>query len=140
MLAARVEMTPADACARAIIALALISDNILPIYNVYNTNLLTGGELISLMEACGRRIRVVSDREFAAELSELSRRGRLDVLTGLMEELNPGYRPPTITVSAELTGRRLKKAGFEWPVIDGAYISRFMSIIEAVRAERRTES
>jgi len=107
---------------------------------VYNTNLLTGGELISLMEACGRRIRVVSDREFAAELSELSRRGRLDVLTGLMEELNPGYRPPTITVSAELTGRRLKKAGFEWPVIDGAYISRFMSIIEAVRAERRTES
>ncbi|NLT96682.1 MAG: amino acid adenylation domain-containing protein [Christensenellaceae bacterium] len=140
MLAMRVEMTPADACARAIIALSLISDDILPIYNVYNTNLLTGGELISLMEACGRRIRVVSDREFAAELSELSRRGRLDVLTGLMEELNPGYRPPTITVSAELTDRRLKKAGFEWPVIDGAYISRFMSIIEAVRAERRTES
>ena len=118
MLRLQVEMTPADACARAIIALSLISDDILPIYNVYNSNLLTGGELISLMEACGLRIRVVSDGEFAAELSELSRRGRLDVLTGLMEELNPGYRLPTITVTAELTGHRLRKEVFEWPVID----------------------
>jgi len=140
MLTMRVEMTPADACARAIVALSLINNDILPIYNVYNTNLLTGGELINRMEACGRRIRVVSDREFAAELSELSRQGRLDVLTGLMEEQNPGYRPPTITVTAELTSRRLRKVGFEWPVIDEAYISRFMSVIEAERAERRTES
>jgi thioester reductase-like protein len=140
MLAMQVEMTPADVCARAIVELSLISDDILPIYNVYNTNLLTGGELVNLLEACGRRIRVVSDRKFAAELSELSRQGRLDVLTGLMEELNPGYRPPAITVAAELTGRRLRKVGVEWSVIDEAYISRFMSVIEAERAERRTES
>ena len=57
-----------------------------------------------------------------------------------MEELNPGYRLPTITVTAELTGHRLRKEGFEWPVIDEEYISRFISVIETERAERRTES
>jgi len=139
MLRMQVEMTPADTCAQAIVTLALISDGILPIYNVYNSNLLTGGDLVGLMEACGRRIRVISDREFAAEMDELSRRGRLELLAGLMEELNPESRPPTITIMAELTGERLSHAGFEWPVIDEAYMCRFMSVIEAGQAERRTK-
>jgi thioester reductase-like protein len=139
MLGMQMEMTPADACAKAIVTLALISDNIIPIYNVYNTNLLTGGDLVNLLETLGRRIRVISDQEFAAEMGELSRQGRLELLTGLMEELNPESRPPSITMMAELTGERLHHAGFEWPVIDEAYISRFMNVIEAGQAERRTK-
>jgi hypothetical protein len=42
-------------------------------------------------------------------------------------------------MTAELTGERLRRAGFEWPVIDEAYINRFMSVIEAGQAERRTK-
>jgi thioester reductase-like protein len=129
MLGMQVEMTPADTCARAIIALSLISDGILPIYNVYNTNLLTGGELVSLMEACGFRIKVISDQEFASEMNDLSRQGRLELLTSLMEELDPGHRPPAIAITAALTTDRLKQIGFDWPVIDEAYLSRFMQVI-----------
>jgi hypothetical protein len=52
-----------------------------------------------------------------------------------MEEMDSGYRPPAITITAGLTGDRLSECGFEWPVIDAAYVRRFLSVI----GERQTE-
>jgi hypothetical protein len=46
-----------------------------------------------------------------------------------MEELSLGYRPPVITITADLTGDRLREVEFEWPVIDEAYIHRFLGAI-----------
>ncbi len=135
MLGAHVELTPAELCAQAIIALTLMPGDKLPIYHVYNTNLLTGGELVALMEQSGFRLRVISDKEFAEHMSALSRQGRLEELAGLMAELNPGRRPLTITVTAKETEDRLRKTGFVWPIIGKAYISQFMEAVCRPKSE-----
>ncbi len=131
MLGERLELTPADACAQAIIALALMPDHIRPIYHMYNANLLTVGELVALMEQSGCRIRVKSDQEFTQEINALSRQGRLDMLTGLMEELKPNRRAASIAATADITEKALRAVGFQWPVINGTYVGRFMRAIDS---------
>ncbi len=135
MLGVQVEMTPADSCAQAIIKLALMPDAKSPIYHVYNTRTLTGGELVSLMEQCGYRIDVVSDKHFAERMSMFSRKGRLEELAALMEELSPNRRTSALRISAELTEECLRETGFEWPAIEHTYITRFLEVIGACRAK-----
>lgn len=135
MLGTRVEITPADVCAKAILALALMPGQNSPIYHVYNTYLLTGGELIGLMEQSGCRIRVVADNEFAEQMSALSRQGQLEMLTGLMEELNPDYREPAVRITAQATEAKLREAGLSWPVIDHTYIGQFLQVIGGLPIE-----
>ncbi len=139
LLGARVEMTPADVCAKAIIALALMPDEKLPIYHVYNTNLLTGGELVGLLEQCGYRVTVVTDKEFTAQMSALSRRGKLDMLTGLMEELSPDHRATAVKITSQATEARLREAGLIWPVIGKPYIRQFMGAVGGLHIEGSLE-
>lgn len=129
MLGLRVDLTPADLCAQAIIALALMPSVKLPIYHVYNTNLLTGGELVGLMEQSGYSVRVMSDKEFKEHMGVLSQQGRLEELVGLAEEMKPGYRPLTVTVTAKETERLLVEAGVTWPEIGKQYLCQFMETI-----------
>ena len=68
-------------------------------------------------------------------MSALSRQGQLEMLTGLMEELNPDYREPAVRITAQATEARLREAGLSWPVIDHTYISQFLQVIGGLPIE-----
>jgi thioester reductase-like protein len=137
ILGVRAEMTPVDLCARAIVKLSLMTGEIKPIYHVYNTNTLTVGNIIGLMEKCGYRIAVVSDQQFLKDMKQMSRQGRLGLLAGLMEEPASYRQNSRVTITADATERCLAELAFEWPQIDAAYMNRFMSAIDVNDAEGR---
>ena len=130
MLGARLEMTPVDTCAQAILMLAEHSDSKMPIYHVFNTHMMALGELVSLLEQNGHIIDVISDQEFMHKMVRLSKGGQYAELTGLMEDLNTYLQPERIVVTAERTKQLLAQMEFEWPVIDAAYVGRFVRCIQ----------
>lgn len=127
MLGARVEMTPVEACAEAIIKLAL-AESKHPVFHVYNDNAMTLGDIISLLEQNGHMIEVISDGEFIRRMTLLSKRGDLSHLTGLIDDLNT-KETANITVSGNATKELLARTGFAWPEIDAEYMERFVNSI-----------
>jgi thioester reductase-like protein len=127
MLGARVEMTPVEACAQAIITLAEM-ESAQPVYHVYNDNAMTLADIISLLEQNGHIIEVVSDSEFMSRMTRLSKRGELSHLAGLIDDLST-KETTNITVSGYVTTRLLALAGFVWPEIDAEYMERFVNSI-----------
>lgn len=135
MLDAHVEMTPVDACAAAILALADIEAPTQAVYHVYNTNTMTLGVLVSLLELTGHRIEIISDKTFLEMMNKLSRQGEYTYLKSLVQDVGEYGQPPQITVSANATVRLLSGQGFTWPVIDEQYMSQYLASIEAERKQ-----
>ncbi|MDD5017901.1 MAG: SDR family oxidoreductase, partial [Eubacteriales bacterium] len=123
------DITPVDACARAMLALGAMLKPRQPIHHVYNTNTMTLGEIISLLELNGNMIEVISDQEFMRKMSQLSKRGDYGELTGLMEDMNAYRQANNIVITAKETQQQLCREGFEWPVIDARYMGRFVDCI-----------
>lgn len=128
MLGARVEMTPVDECARAILLLAE-SGSKQPVFHVYNWNTLTLAEVVTLIENIGRRIEIVSRKEFMQILARLSKKGQLSDISGVIEDINSGQNEEKIIITAEMTKKILSDAGFDWTVIDDIYMRKFLATI-----------
>ena len=128
-LGARIEMTPVDACADAIMALSKLDNSQQPIYHVYNTNVMTVGDLVTLLEQNGHTISVVSDSEFMHEMTRLSKDGRYAHLGALIEDIDGYHEKSRIHISAHKTQQMLTNAGFGWPVIDAEYMALFVRCI-----------
>ncbi len=128
-LGARVEMTPVDACADAILTLARLEGSQQPIYHVYNTNVMTVGDLVTLLEQNGHAISVISDSEFMQEMTRLSKDGRYTHLGALIEDMDGYHEKSRIRISAHKTQKMLTSADFAWPVIDAEYMALFVRCI-----------
>ncbi len=130
MLEKRIEMTPVDACAQAIVTLSRLRSDMKPVYHVYNTNTLTIAELVGYLEAAGQRITIVSDEEFEQIVLKMSRSGKYAMLSGLFEDLTIEEGEENIRVSADVTKQQLLSAGYDWPVIDTVYVRRYIESIQ----------
>jgi thioester reductase-like protein len=129
MLGARVEMTPVEACAEAIIKLAK-TESKHPVFHVYNDNRMTLGDIVALLEQCGYAIEVLSDGEFMRRMTLLSRKGEISTLTGLVDDLN-SKETANITVTCKATKELLGRIGFAWPEINADYMARFVNSINS---------
>lgn len=126
-LGERVEITPVDACAQAILKLAAMESK-RPIYHVFN-DAISLGEVIALLEQNGFMFEVVSDSEFMRRMTGLSKQGELSDLTGIIEDLNT-YGPSNIVITGTITKQELAREGFGWPAIDAEYMRRFLNSIK----------
>ena len=129
MLGARVEMTPVDACAQAILALCAMSGVKKPVHHVFNTETMTLADMIGLLEQNGYRIRVLPDAEFERLAMRISQAGGYAQLSGLMEDIGTRRPHENILIGADATLTLLSEAGFQWPVIDARYMAQFISSI-----------
>lgn len=129
VLAASVEMTPVDSCAQAILDLAALKGSKQPIYHVYNTNTLSLGEVISMLEQIGYRIRTLINERYIQEIKRHSKRDNYAILSGLMEDITSQHEQEKIRVTAKLTKQMLSRAGFNWPIINTEYLRGFLGCI-----------
>ncbi len=127
MLGERVEMTPVDSCAEAILKLAAAEPG-LAVYHVFN-DAVSLGELVALLEQNGFMFEVVSDNEFMSRIKLLSKQGELSDLAGLIEDLNI-LRTSNILLTDDITKQELAREGFSWPAIDAVYMRRFLDSIK----------
>ncbi len=137
LLKARIEMTPVDFCAKAIIELASVEDPKQAIFHVYNTNTMTLADTVSLLEQNGKMIKIVSDQEFMEKIIRLSEDGKYAELSGIMEDLGEYRQIENIVITASSTKQLLSKKGFAWPKIDSGYMGRFINSIGDKKSEGR---
>ena len=128
ILGVKIEMTPVDMCAKAVILLSFMETK-RPVFHVFNTNVMTLADVVSLLESIGHRVDVLSRREFMERIISLSRKGKLSSLTGIAEDISGDRGDGNVQVTAGYTRAVLEHAGFEWPVIDQEYIAAFLNTL-----------
>jgi fengycin family lipopeptide synthetase D len=127
MLGERLEITPVDSCAQAILKLA-VTESRRPVYHVFN-DAISLGEVIALLEQNGFMFEVVSDSEFERRMKGLSKQGEISDLAGLIEDLNT-LETSNIVITANITKQELASEGFSWPAIDAEYMGLFLNSIK----------
>jgi thioester reductase-like protein len=126
MLAATLEMTPVDKCAQAILALSRLDGMTMRVFHVYNPHDMTVSDLVGAMRAEGVNVDTVSNEAFGALLKDLSRKGDLEGLSGIMAEAGSDMPVPLIVPASTNTKECLSLAGFEWPRPEIEYIRSFV--------------
>jgi hypothetical protein len=126
----KIEMTPVDSCAEAILTLSVI-DASNPVYHVYNSNEITLKDIVSMLRKNGYTLEVIGDEEFLERMRMISRDGKLYQLTGLINDITENVMT-RIRVTNSITNRYLEAAGFQWPVIDSGYFGRFLNCINDI--------
>jgi thioester reductase-like protein len=127
-----IEMTPVDACADAIVRLALLDEK-RAVHHVYNTRRITVADLLDMLKQSDIYIDVLPDETFRQKVSALVRKGKLAMVSGLVSELSNFQIEPAIRITAEKTSDSLMRAGFSWPEIDPTYIRKFISCLGGIR-------
>ncbi len=127
MLQTKVQMTPADSCAEAILILSVM-DTRNPVFHVYNSNEIELRDIVSMLWENGHTLEVIGDDEFLERMRMVSRKGKLSQLAGLINDITDNEKT-RIRVTNRITSRCLEAAGFRWPVIDSGYFERFLNCI-----------
>jgi len=124
-LSSTLEMTPVDVCAKAVLALATASGAHQRVYHVYNPHPLTVSALVDAMRAEGFQVDTVSDESFSALLTELSKKGEYNSITGLVD-FAPAVHASGIRPQCAKTQEQLVQAGFAWPRPNLDYVRSFV--------------
>lgn len=130
-----IEFTPVDSCAIAIIK--IIFDN--PKFNIlhlFNTNLITIPNLINIFSNLGYPLIGVSEQEFAQKIDEFLQNDELkDSISGIIPDLDSKKNLNLISnvlPDATFTTQYLKTLGFEWPIIDSNYITKYLEYFKNI--------
>lgn len=128
MLSHKIEMTPVDCCAEAILGLARMETK-QTAYHVQNPHTVSLGQIIAILEQSGCRIRVLSDNSFLKKVNQASKQGNDTIITGVAGVKSAFLGSEKIKVTADTTLGLLSGSGFSWPFIDEAYIRDFLMCI-----------
>ena len=120
------EMSPVDACARAVLLLGGLSGERPGAYHVFNNHVVTLKEVVDVMNRVSP-VRFVEDEVFRAAVKKMSGVDPSKV-EGLIPDLGEGL-PVQIRRKSEQTVKALKRAGFEWPSVDEEYIGKYLRTI-----------
>lgn len=127
-LAGRFDMTPVDACARAIVILSTHESG--RVLHVRNDRRLSADDLAALMRSGGRAIEPVTSDVFSRRT--MDRLGSdFDSLFGVIRDIVEGPLGVETPTSSEATSDLLRRWGFTWPEIDGRSFSRYFDQVEA---------
>ena len=124
------EMTPVDACARALVALASLPGLHQRVFHLCNPQQLSVAELARMLTQLGRPVRFAPDAVFRREaLSRVSERD----LPGVMEQLGSADVGGKIRLSTQGTEPWLRRAGCAIPPADAPYLARLLDGLERSR-------
>lgn len=124
----RFEMTPVDACARAMVLLSTHASR--RIAHLCNDQQFDLEGLASLMRACGRAVEPLSPDAFAERALACSQ-DDFGSLFGVVRDIVEESGALESKASSEFTSRDLQALGFAWPLADASYFDRYFSQIEA---------
>ncbi len=122
------EMTPVDACARAMVLLSTHASR--RIAHLCNDQQFDLEGLAALMQACGRPVEPLNPDEFAERALACSQ-DDFGGLFGVVRDIVEGSGVLGTRASSRVTSEDLRMLGFVWPQIDASYFDRYFSQIEA---------
>lgn len=127
-----IDLTPVDYCSKAIIKLIQGGYAGSRVFHVFNHNKIKVEELIRAIMSHGIDIKTMDGRTFRKYVEEIITGGDdIRTLAGMVEFFNSIYGEKPV-ISADIhsgaTRNYLKGLGFEWPEIDGDYISKIIRV------------
>ena len=136
ILAEQIELTPIDCAARAIAKIAATNEADNRIFHIFNNKMLSVGHLLEMFRSINIIIRPMNNAQIEKLLrQELKNKNKRDPLQGMLVYLNDSgdlAHRATLDIKADFTVDYLAKAGFFWPQIDQAYLSKVLEYMRSV--------
>lgn len=128
--AMRLEMTPVDLCAKAILCLAQTDRGPLMVFHLNNPYGVALKELIQNSPAGLRKPAVVGEKDFRKIIDDLSNKKKNRMLFGIINDITTqNSADRNIEVKSDRTLELLKFSGFQWPEMNFEYATRFIKTI-----------
>lgn len=135
LLPQRIEFTPIDECATAIVLLAKTKEYDNKIFHLYNHNLVTLRYLVGVLKNMNYNIKVLSEDSFRETIIEYSKE-KNESVSALVNDfdtsnLSLDYNY-TVNIRSDFTQKILKQLGFSWNKIDKEYIRKIIQYMKDV--------
>lgn len=125
LLPQKIEFTPADDCAKAIVLLSKTSALDNKIFHLYNHNLVALRMVIDALQEQGFNIQVLNEEDFKNRIIAYSKSIN-DSITAIVNDFNTTNLSLdynfTVNIKSDFTQKALKSLGFSWKKIDKDYL------------------
>lgn len=135
LLTQKVEFTPVDECARAIVLLAKTSELDNKIFHLYNHNLVSFKNIIKALNNNGFNVKLLDENTFKNRILEYSK-SKNETITALVNDFNTTNLSLdynfSVNIKSDFTKKVLKDLGFSWGKIDENYLSIIIKYMKDV--------
>ena len=131
----KIELTPVDLCAQAIIKI-LDHESNCNIFHIYNTKLLSIKFLLDTLKQLKINITPVSNKDMTNIISNiLEDESKKKMISGIINDLDNDKNliyTSNIKLDAEFTEAYLKQIGFEWKSLTADYIKKYINYFKKI--------
>ncbi len=136
MLEQKIELTPIDDAAKAVMTITRHFRNDKNVFHVENTNPISFDELFSLMSMLGLNMKLVSGEQFAEALRETENDPNTKYIfetfiNEIGEDGLPHYDSP-IKIDTEFTKQYLHSLSFDWHETDFEYLMKYFEYFRSI--------
>ena len=134
----KIEFTPVDLCAKAIVVLAKNSVGDNKVYHIYNHNIVAIFKLLEALKKINIDIDILNSSSFNDYILSLSKTEK-NALKGIINDLvydennlltiNYNF---TVNIHSEYTKNYLHLLNFDWPIIDNEYLLKILKHMKDV--------
>lgn len=135
LLSQKIEFTPIDECAEAIILLAKTKEYDNKIFHLYNHNLVTLRYVVNVLKEMNFDLKILNDESFKNKIIEYSRE-KTENVSAIVNDfdtsnLSLDYNY-TVNIRSDFTQKILKQLGFTWKKVDKEYIEKIIKYMKDV--------
>lgn len=135
LLDQKIEFTPVDECAKAIVLLAKTTEYDNKIFHLYNHNLITLKRVVLALKESGFNIQTLSEDDFRNRILEYSKNMN-DGISAIVNDFNTTNLSLdynfSVNIKSDFTQKILKELGFTWKKIDNKYLSIIIKYMKDV--------
>lgn len=135
LLTQKIEFTPVDECAKAIVLLAKTSELDNKIFHLYNHNLVSLKNIIKTLNNNGFNIKLLDEDTFKNRILEYSK-SKNETISALVNDFNTTNLSLdynfSVNIKSDFTKKVLKSLGFSWGKIDENYLSIIVKYMKDV--------
>ena len=135
LLSQKIEFTPVDECAKAIVLLSKTKELDNKIFHLYNHNLISLKSVIDSLAAKGVNIELLSEEGFKNRILDFSKSVN-DSISAIVNDFNTTNLSLdynfTVNIKSDFTQKVLKSLGFSWSRIDKNYLEKIIGYMRDV--------
>ena len=130
------EFTPVDYAAKALKYIIYSNENKNRIFNIYNPNFICTKDLLNFIKLSNYNIKIIPQNKFVELIKQLSEtinnQSKISGIINDFTENNELVYNYTIKQNNDITCDYLKNLGFEWPILNSAYINKLIEYMKKV--------
>ena len=132
----KIEFTPIDECAKAIVLLAKTSEYDNKIFHLYNHNLIPLKNVVKVLNEYNYNIKILSEEAFRNRILEYSKNMN-DNISAIVNDFNTTNLSLdynfSVNIKSDFSQRILSQLGFNWRNIDNAYLRTIITYMRDIK-------